>query len=62
MAYHPPGCPKIRTIREEELLREVEKAHDVVSRANRVELAELLAKEQDKVAGLAQVEIDFTAV
>jgi lactaldehyde dehydrogenase/glycolaldehyde dehydrogenase len=33
-----------------------------VIRANRVELAELLASEQAKVAGLAQVEIDFTAV
>jgi acyl-CoA reductase-like NAD-dependent aldehyde dehydrogenase len=32
-----------------------------VIRANRIELAELLAKEQAKVAGLAQVEIDFTA-
>ena len=32
-----------------------------VIRANRVELAELLAREQAKVAGLAQVEIDFTA-
>ena len=37
------------------------KAMARVIRANRVELAELLAKEQAKVAGLAQVEIDFTA-
>jgi len=37
------------------------KAMARVIRANRVELAELLAKEQNKVAGLAQVEIDFTA-
>ena len=38
------------------------KAMARVIRANRVELAELLASEQAKVAGLAQVEIDFTAV
>ena len=37
------------------------KAMARVIRANRVELAELLASEQAKVAGLAQVEIDFTA-
>ena len=37
------------------------KAMARVIRANRVELAELLAREQAKVAGLAQVEIDFTA-
>jgi lactaldehyde dehydrogenase/glycolaldehyde dehydrogenase len=37
------------------------KAMARVIRANRVELAELLASEQAKVAGLAQVEIDFAA-
>ena len=37
------------------------KAMARVIRANRVEFAELLASEQAKVAGLAQVEIDFTA-
>ena len=52
-----PAWTKTSAARRGEAL----KAMARVIRANRVELAELLASEQAKVAGLAQVEIDFAA-